>query len=311
MAGAGLDVMEQEPTLPDNPLHTMENVVLTPHTASVSDIGNVRRRQRVGHEIAAVLQGKMPFSVVNREVLNVVDAEGEQPADLAAAQRLIRVRLSGLLTPDALPLGALGLRRSEAWPRDGQSEQEAGNGASAAARGDDLGWRDRAHTLIGGSGPPLLVLHGAGGPNGWRRWHAALAEQFTLYVPSHPGYGLSDSADWMESPRDLARYYLWYLDTLGLERARIRRALAGRLHRGRAGRDEPAGRRSAGAGRRGRPQARAGRDPGHLLLPGRAASEHGLPRSGAGARVGRAVRRSRRPPSSRTWRCAPARRRRG
>ena len=52
MAGAGLDVMEQEPTLPDNPLHQMENVVLTPHTASVSDIGNIRRRQRVGHEIA-------------------------------------------------------------------------------------------------------------------------------------------------------------------------------------------------------------------------------------------------------------------
>ena len=72
MAGAGLDVMEEEPTRPDNPLHSMENVVLTPHTASVSDIGNVRRRQRVGHEIAAVLQGEMPFSVVNREVLNVV-----------------------------------------------------------------------------------------------------------------------------------------------------------------------------------------------------------------------------------------------
>lgn len=73
IAGAGLDVMEQEPTLPDNPLHQMENVVLTPHTASVSDIGNVRRRQRVGYEIAAVLQGQMPYSVVNREVLNVVE----------------------------------------------------------------------------------------------------------------------------------------------------------------------------------------------------------------------------------------------
>jgi pimeloyl-ACP methyl ester carboxylesterase len=79
----------------------------------------------------------------------------------------------------------------------------------------------KAHTLIGGSGPPLLVLHGAGGPNGWRRWHAALAEQFTVYAPAHPGYGLSDSADWMESPRDLARYYLWYLDVVGLDRPSI------------------------------------------------------------------------------------------
>ena len=79
----------------------------------------------------------------------------------------------------------------------------------------------RAHTLIGGQGAPLLVLHGAGGPTGWRRWHAALAEQFTLYVPSHPGFGRSDSADWMESVRDLARYYLWFLDVVGLPRASI------------------------------------------------------------------------------------------
>jgi 2-hydroxy-6-oxonona-2,4-dienedioate hydrolase len=78
-----------------------------------------------------------------------------------------------------------------------------------------------AHTLIGGSGPPLLALHGAGGPTGWLRWHAALAERFTLYAPAHPGYGLSDSADWMESVRDLARYYLWYLDTLGLEHVSV------------------------------------------------------------------------------------------
>src|SRR3712207_9171889 len=65
----------------------------------------------------------------------------------------------------------------------------------------------RAHTLIGGSGPPLLVLHGAGGPNGWRRWHAALAERFTLYVPSHPGFGLSDAADWMRAGAAVPRNY--------------------------------------------------------------------------------------------------------
>jgi D-3-phosphoglycerate dehydrogenase len=72
LAGAGLDVMETEPTLPDNPLHQMDNVVLTPHSASVSDISNVERRRRVGQEIAAVLQGRMPHSVVNKEVLERV-----------------------------------------------------------------------------------------------------------------------------------------------------------------------------------------------------------------------------------------------
>ena len=50
----------------------MENVVLTPHTASVSDVSDVERRRRVGQEIAAVLQGRMPKSVVNREVLEKV-----------------------------------------------------------------------------------------------------------------------------------------------------------------------------------------------------------------------------------------------
>jgi D-3-phosphoglycerate dehydrogenase / 2-oxoglutarate reductase len=72
LAGAGLDVTEVEPTEPDNPLHTMENVVLTPHSASISDISNVERRRRVGQEIAAVLQGKAPRNVVNNEVLNVI-----------------------------------------------------------------------------------------------------------------------------------------------------------------------------------------------------------------------------------------------
>ncbi|HYW88087.1 MAG TPA: C-terminal binding protein [Chloroflexota bacterium] len=73
LAGAGLDVMEHEPTLPGNPLHEMDNVVLTPHVASVSDVSDVERRRRVGQEIAAVLQGRMPRSVVNNEVLAKVN----------------------------------------------------------------------------------------------------------------------------------------------------------------------------------------------------------------------------------------------
>ncbi|MFN8522227.1 MAG: alpha/beta hydrolase [Chloroflexota bacterium] len=79
----------------------------------------------------------------------------------------------------------------------------------------------RAHTLIGGSGPALLVLHGAGGPNGWRRWHAALAERFTVYAPAHPGFGLSDDPSWMESVRDVARYYLWFIDVVGIRGAHL------------------------------------------------------------------------------------------
>jgi D-3-phosphoglycerate dehydrogenase len=72
IAGAGLDVMEIEPTLPDNPLHKMDNVVLMPHSASVSDWSEVERRRRVGQEISDLLQGTMPRNVVNKDVLSKV-----------------------------------------------------------------------------------------------------------------------------------------------------------------------------------------------------------------------------------------------
>jgi pimeloyl-ACP methyl ester carboxylesterase len=77
------------------------------------------------------------------------------------------------------------------------------------------------HTQVGGSGPPLLTLHGAGGPRGWRRWMDALAARYTVYAPAHPGFGRSDAADWMEGIEDLARFYLWFLDTLGLPRVHL------------------------------------------------------------------------------------------
>lgn len=76
LAGAGLDVMEIEPTRPDNPLHQMENVVLTPHSASVSDWSDVERRRRVGQEVAAVLQGRLPRNIVNKAVLEKVSLSG-------------------------------------------------------------------------------------------------------------------------------------------------------------------------------------------------------------------------------------------
>jgi D-3-phosphoglycerate dehydrogenase len=70
LAAAGLDVLEDEPPDPNNPLLKMDNVMVTPHTAFYSDEAFVESRRRVGQEIAAILSGKRPRNCVNKEVLD-------------------------------------------------------------------------------------------------------------------------------------------------------------------------------------------------------------------------------------------------
>ncbi len=69
IAGAGLDVLEEEPPSPGNPLLRMDNVILTAHVASASARFDPERRRRVGREIALVLSGRWPRSCVNPSVL--------------------------------------------------------------------------------------------------------------------------------------------------------------------------------------------------------------------------------------------------
>ncbi len=79
IAGAGLDVLEQEPPEADNPLFLMENVVVTPHVASATTRMRPETRRRVGREVALVLRGKWPMSCVNPTVLPKVALERWQP----------------------------------------------------------------------------------------------------------------------------------------------------------------------------------------------------------------------------------------
>ena len=68
IAGAGLDVFEQEPTPADNPLLKMDNVTLSPHTAGLSDVSQQNAQTQIGQEVARLLNGVWPMSLVNPEV---------------------------------------------------------------------------------------------------------------------------------------------------------------------------------------------------------------------------------------------------
>lgn len=68
IAGAALDVLAKEPPDPDSPLLHLENVIITPHAASVSVESRQAARQGVCDAVIAVLRGRWPRFVVNRGV---------------------------------------------------------------------------------------------------------------------------------------------------------------------------------------------------------------------------------------------------
>jgi glycerate dehydrogenase len=68
IAGAGLDVVAVEPMLPDNPLRTAPNCVITPHIAWASFAARQRLTAIVAANVASFLKGQ-PINVVNRQYL--------------------------------------------------------------------------------------------------------------------------------------------------------------------------------------------------------------------------------------------------
>src|SRR5947207_14853147 len=73
----------------------------------------------------------------------------------------------------------------------------------------------------GGSGQPLVFLHGAGGHTGWMAFLAELSTRFEVFVPEHPGFGQSDDPLWLDEVGDLAFFYLDLLQALGLDRVHL------------------------------------------------------------------------------------------
>ncbi len=71
IAGAGFDVMATEPPRADHPLLKLDNVIITPHVAVLTDVTYRKMCVEVAAQVANVIQGKQPDRrhVRNPEVL--------------------------------------------------------------------------------------------------------------------------------------------------------------------------------------------------------------------------------------------------
>jgi phosphoglycerate dehydrogenase-like enzyme len=70
IAGAGLDVFEQEPSLANNPLNEMKNVILTPHALCWTDQCFANIGAADIKAVENVLSGEVPEGIVNRAILD-------------------------------------------------------------------------------------------------------------------------------------------------------------------------------------------------------------------------------------------------
>lgn len=75
---------------------------------------------------------------------------------------------------------------------------------------------------LGGEGEPLLYLHSASAESStWGPAHEALAEQYALFAPVHPGFPGSGGLERVHGISDLVLHYVDLLDRFGLRRVHV------------------------------------------------------------------------------------------
>jgi glyoxylate reductase len=71
IAGAGLDVFEEEPLPPNHPLTMFKNVVLAPHIASATYESRLEMASKAAENLIAFAEGRIPPNLVNKDVVKV------------------------------------------------------------------------------------------------------------------------------------------------------------------------------------------------------------------------------------------------
>lgn len=69
IAAAAIDVSEQEPIAPDDPLLTLDNIIITPHIASASVATRLGMAKMAVDNLLAALRGEVPTHCVNRQAV--------------------------------------------------------------------------------------------------------------------------------------------------------------------------------------------------------------------------------------------------
>jgi glyoxylate reductase len=69
IAGAGLDVLYEEPTNPNNPLLKLDNVIVAPHIGSATIETRLAMAMKAATNLTAALKGERPPDLLNPEVL--------------------------------------------------------------------------------------------------------------------------------------------------------------------------------------------------------------------------------------------------